>query len=144
MFYTGKNRCLLVSFVFLFIMKPLTWTVSRTNLPIYLSSWLGDKVLMWSGLITFSTSRYALFSTHQLEQRWTEMQKKNWRSANRLQIFFFRQVWHDIISVKKVRQTRKTLEISHFEENGDVLSLNGRQVLTACDMNRVPLSNLRL
>lgn len=70
--------------------------------------------------------------------------EKNLEICKSFANLFFRQVWHDIISVKKVRQTRKTLEISHFEENGDVHSLNGTQVLTVCDMNRVPLSNLHL
>lgn len=115
------------------------WSVYQ---PIYLNSgW--DPYMVWiQGC--FSISQYAPFSTQQLEQKWTGTQQEIWGSAHHFQTLFFRQVWQDINSVKKERgkKPHNNLEIFHFEENGDGLALNGRQVLPVCDMSRAQTSNL--
>lgn len=73
------------------------------------------------------------------------MQKEIWGSANHLQTIFSGRFGKTLILSKKGDMEKsRNLEIPHFEENGDALSLNGRQVLPACDMNRVQMSNLCL
>lgn len=78
------------------------------------------------------------------------MHEEIWGSAKHLQSFISGRFGKIFILSKKKKKVggrskqEKTLEISHFEENGDALSLNGRKVLPACDMNRVQTSNLCL
>lgn len=114
------------------------WSVYQS---IYLNSGWGPYMVWFHDC--FSTSQYAPFSTQQLEQKWTGTQQEIWGSANHFQTFFSGRFDKTLIlSKKRERQKKNHLEISHFEENGDALALNGRQVLPVCDMSRAQTSNL--
>lgn len=110
--------------------------VSLTDLSTSQFIYTLDEVLIWSGFMTFSDSWFVPFSTQQLEQRWTGMQKEIWESAKHLQIFISGRFDKTLILSKKGDRQEKPLKPLILKENGDAFLMTDKCCLhmtwTAC------------